>query len=90
MAEFFGTNNDVICVILILEFSENSAMGRFAQEWLNFGALRARMVKSWGASRKNGFNNVGASRKNGRKNHSLKEEWENLRRKRRGCPFLLQ
>jgi len=52
------------------EFSENSAMGRFAQECQTNVALRARMVNLWGASRKNGFNNVGASRKNGRKNHS--------------------
>jgi len=28
-------------------------MGRFAQECLNYGALRARMFKLWGASRKN-------------------------------------
>jgi len=54
-----------------------------------FGALRARMVKFWGASRKNGFNNAGASRKkNGRENHSLKEERATAAR--RGCPFFLQ
>jgi len=38
-------------------------MGRFAKEWLHYGALRAK-IKIWGASRKNDG-----------KNHSLKEEW---------------
>jgi len=37
------------------EFSENSAMGRFAQEWLYFGGL----------AQDNGHNILGASRKSG-------------------------
>jgi len=41
-------------------FSENSAMGCFTQEWLNFGALRPRIATSLGASLKSGY--IGALR----------------------------